>query len=95
MQVNDMAYDQDYFCRRNSLRLRQKAQHPERTLHQLTLQPQQPKNMKQTLFHNTNYTTNRDTTPDTTTLQAVENNTKRIHKSSESLKKKNKQQSNK
>ena len=35
--------------------------------------------MKQTIFHNTNYTTNRDTTPDTTTLQTVKNNIKRIH----------------
>ena len=54
---------------------RQKAQHPEHTLFQLTLQPHQPRNMKQTIFHNTNYTTNRDTTPDTTTtLQTVNNN---------------------
>ena len=35
--------------------------------------------MKQTIFHNTNYTTNRDSTPDTTTLQTVKNNTKLIH----------------
>ena len=59
--------------------LRQKAQHPEHTLHQLTLQPHQPRNVKQTIFHNTNYTTNRDTIPDTTTLQTVKNDMKRKH----------------
>ena len=59
--------------------LRQKAQHTEHTLHQLTLQPHQSRNMKQTIFHNTNYTTNRDTIPDTTTLQTVKNNMKLVH----------------
>ena len=52
--------------------LRRKAQHPEHTLRQIKLQPQQLRNMKQTIFHNTNYTTNSDITPDTTTLQTVE-----------------------
>ena len=59
--------------------LKQKAQYPEHTLHQLTLQPHQPKNMTQTIFHNTHYTTNRDSTPDTTTLQTVKKIMKLVH----------------
>ena len=59
--------------------LRQKAQHPEHTLHQHTLRPHQPRNLKETIFHKTNYTTNRDTTQDTTTLQTVKNNMKFKH----------------
>ena len=42
-------------------------------------EPHQPRNMKQILFHNANYTTNRDTTPETTTLQTVKSNMKLIH----------------
>ena len=35
--------------------------------------------MKQTVFHNANYTRNRNTTPDITTLQTAKNNLKVIH----------------
>ena len=57
--------------------LRQKAQRPEHTPHQFTLQPRQPRDMKQTTFHNVNYTT--DIFPDTTN-ETVENNMIHIHR---------------
>ena len=58
--------------------VRQKAQHTEHTLHQLTLQQHQPRNIKQNIYHKTNYTTNRDTTPRLNHIANSEN-TKLIH----------------
>ena len=54
--------------------LRQQAQDPDHTLHQLTTQEPPPRLKKQTIFHNNNYTTNIDTPPDTTTQETINKN---------------------
>ena len=59
--------------------LRQQAQDPEHTLHQLTTQEPPPRLKKQTIFHNNNYTTNIDTPPNTTTQETVRADTAQIH----------------
>ena len=59
--------------------LRQQAQDPEHTLHQLTTQEPPPSLKKQTIFHNNNYTTNIDTPPDTKTQETIRANTAQIH----------------
>ena len=59
--------------------LRQQAQDPEHTLHQLTTQEPPPRLKKQTIFHNNNYTTNIDTPPNTTTQETIRANTAQIH----------------
>ena len=59
--------------------LRQQAQDPKHTLHQLTTQEPPPRLKKQTIFHNNNHTTNKDTPPDTTTQEIIRANTAKIH----------------
>ena len=59
--------------------LRQQAQDPEHTVHQLTTQEPPPRLKKQTIFHNNTYTTNIDTPPDTTTQETIRANTAQIH----------------
>ena len=59
--------------------LRQQAQDPEHTLHQLTTQEPPAKLKKQTIFHNSNDTTNIDTQPDTTMQETIKANTAQIH----------------
>ena len=60
--------------------LRQQAQDPEHTLHQLTTQEPPPRFKKQTIFHNNNYTINIDTPPrSTTTQETIRANTAQIH----------------
>ena len=59
--------------------LRQQAQDPEHTLHQLTTQEPPTRLKKQTIFHNNNYTTNIYTPPDTTTQETIRANTAQIH----------------
>ena len=57
--------------------LRQQAQ--DHTLHQLTTQEPPPRLIKQTIFHNNNYTTNIEKPPDTTTQETIRANTAQIH----------------
>src|SRR6476469_2420782 len=61
--------------------LRQKAQFPTHTLHSLTKQNPSRRQMKQTIFENTSFTTNVDTTPTNTTETTVQENIKEIHHS--------------
>ena len=58
--------------------LRQQAQDPEHTLHQLTTQEPPARLKKRTIFHNNNYTTNIDTPPFTTTQETIRANTAQI-----------------
>ena len=59
--------------------LRQQAQHPSHNLHNFTQQPPPHRLMKQTVFHNNNYTHNLDTAPATTSHTTVKHNLTQIH----------------
>jgi hypothetical protein len=64
----------------HSSQLRQKAQHPDHTLHRLTTLPTNARHMKQTTFSNdNNYTTNIDTDPELTDDATIKLNMKTIH----------------
>src|SRR6476619_1238708 len=61
--------------------LRQKAQLPTNPLHSLTKQNPSRRQMKQTIFENTSFTTNLDANPTNTTEATVQRNIKEIHHS--------------
>ena len=59
--------------------LRQQSLNVNHTLHHLTTQPNPPRMMKQTIYHNLNFTTNIDTSPHLATPTAIKQNLKTIH----------------
>ena len=61
--------------------LRQKAQLPTHPLHSLTKQNPSRRQMKQTIFENTSFTTNHDANPTNTTETTVQRNIREIHHS--------------
>src|SRR6476619_6366593 len=61
--------------------LRQKAQFPTHPLHPLTKQNPSRRQMKQTIFENTSFTTNIDANPTNTTETTVQRNIREIHHS--------------
>ena len=63
----------------HSSQLRQQAQHPNHTLHALTLSPPTPRLKKQTVFNNEGYTANLDSAPEDTTTENIKQNLKVIH----------------
>merc|ERR1712074_459795 len=69
----------DKHLKLHASQLRQKSQDPDHPLHHITTQPRNPRNKKQTIFKNENYTVNIDTPPQDTTEQTIKLNMKTIH----------------
>ena len=69
----------DTHLRLHASQLRQQAQHPAHTLHQLTRPSPTPRLMKQTAFKNSAYTHNQDLAPENASHAAIKENMKSIH----------------